>query len=235
MPYSDIAREYLLREGIAPERIIKTGSPMAEVLSHYAPQFSRSDVLKRLKLNPGNYFVVSCHREENIDDPVNFKGLLAVLDGLVKQYKMPVIFSAHPRTRKRLTAEKVALPKQVQLMKPLGFADYIHLQQHAKAVLSDSGTISEEASILNFPALNIRACHERPEAMEEAVVMLTGLSPERVFQALAILEKQPRGSKRLLRQVADYTMSNVSDKVVRIILSYTDVVNCTVWRKNVAT
>jgi len=229
LPYSDIAREYLLREGLPPERIIKTGSPMAEVLAHYAPQFAASDVLSRLQLTASGYFVVSCHREENIDDPANFAGLLAVLDGLVTQYDLPVIFSAHPRTRKRL--EGVVLNPRIQLMKPIGFADYICLQQHAKAVLSDSGTISEESSILNFPAINIRQAHERPEAMEEGAVMLTGLSPERVFQALAILASQPRDTTRLLRQVADYSMPNVSDKVLRIIISYTDVVNRVVWRK----
>jgi UDP-N-acetylglucosamine 2-epimerase (non-hydrolysing) len=205
---------------------------MAEVLAHYAPQFAASDVLARLQLTAGNYFVVSCHREENIDDATNFAGLLAVLDGLVKKYDVPVIFSAHPRTRKKLEAAHITLEPRIQLMKPIGFADYINLQQHAKAVLSDSGTISEESSILNFPALNIRQAHERPEAMEEASVMLTGLMPERVFQALAILESQPRGDKRLLNLVADYAMPNVSDKVVRIILSYTDVVNRTVWRKS---
>lgn len=232
MPYSDIAREYLLREGIAPERVIKTGSPMAEVLAHYAAKINASDVLKRLNLKPQQYFVVSCHREENIDNPSNLAGLIATLEVIAKQYNLPIIFSAHPRTRKRLEAEKVKLPKQVQVMKPMGLMDYVQLQQHAKAVLSDSGTISEESSILNFPALNIREAHERPEAMEEGSVMLTGLNPARVMQALAVLETQLRGDNRLLRPVADYSVPNVSDKVVRIILSYTDVVNRTVWRKN---
>jgi len=232
MPYSDIAREYLLRDGLSPDRIIKTGSPMAEVMAYYAPLFSASDVLMRLGLTPEGYFVVSCHREENIDNPINFQGLLAVLDGLVQQYNLPVIFAAHPRTRKKIEAEKVTLDPRIRLMKPLGFADYVRLQQDAKVVLSDSGTISEESSILNFPALNIRQAHERPEAMEEASVMLTGLSPERVLQALTILESQLRGKQRSLRQVSDYAMPNVSDKVVRIILSYTDVINRTVWCKN---
>lgn len=231
LPYSDIAREYLLREGIAPERVIKTGSPMAEVLDYYAPQIADSDVLRRLKLNAHDYFVVSCHREENIDNPQNFAGLIATLEALAKTHNLPIIFSAHPRTRKRIEAEGVKLPAQVQLMKPLGLFDYVKLQMHAKAVLSDSGTISEESSILNFPALNIREAHERPEAMEEASVMLTGLNPERILQALAILETQPRSDERLLRQVVDYSMLNVSDKVARIILSYTDVVNRNVWRK----
>lgn len=231
LPYSDIAREYLLREGIAPERIIKTGSPMAEVLAKYGKQIDGSDVVPRLKLTPHRYFVVSCHREENIDNPKNFASLLAVLEAITKQYKMPVIFSAHPRTRKRIEAEKITLPAPVQLLKPLGFSDYVQLERHAKAVLSDSGTISEESSILNFPAINIREAHERPEAMEEAAVMLTGLNPERVMQALDILETQPRGEKRLLRQVTDYDAPHVSDKVLRIILSYTDVVNRTVWGK----
>jgi len=231
LPYSDIAREYLLREGIAPERVIKTGSPMFEVLNHYAPKIGESDVLRRLKLNAHDYLVVSCHREENIDNPANFAGLLATLEAIAKHYDMPIIFSAHPRTRKRLEGEKVTLPKQVQLMKPLGLFDYVKLQIHAKTVLSDSGTISEESSILNFPALNIREAHERPEAMEEAAVMLTGLNPERVMQALAILESQPRGETRALRPVMDYSAPNVADKVVRIILSYTDVVNRTVWKK----
>ena len=232
MPYSDIAREYLLRDGLPPDRIIKTGSPMAEVLAHYKPQFAASDVLTRLNLKPEGYFVVSCHREENIDNPTNFAGLIAVLDGLVKQYNLPIIFAAHPRTRKRIEEQKVARDPRIQLMKPLGFADYVRLQMDAKAVLSDSGTISEESSILNFPALNIREAHERPEAMEEASVMLTGLSPERVLQAMAILETQPRGATRALRQVADYAMPNVSDKVVRIILSYVDVINRNTWRKD---
>lgn len=231
LPYSDIAREYLLREGIAPERVIKTGSPMAEVLEHYGPKIGASDVLRRLKLNAHDYFVVSCHREENIDNPANFANLLATLEALASNYDLPIIFSAHPRTRKRIESGNVTLPKRVQLMKPLGLFDYVNLQLHAKATLSDSGTISEESSILNFPAINIREAHERPEAMEEGAVMLTGLNPERVLQALAVLETQPRGNERLLRQVADYSMPNVSDKVVRIILSYTDVVNRTVWKK----
>ncbi len=231
MPYSDIAREYLLREGIAPERVIKTGSPMHEVLHHYLPQIDASDVLNRLGLTPGRYFVVSCHREENVDSPVNLAHLVEVLNGLAARFGERVIVSTHPRTRNRLDTAGMALDPRVELMKPLGFPDYIHLQRAAHAVLSDSGTITEESSILNFPAVNIREAHERPEGMEEGAVMLTGLNSERVFQALAVLADQPRGETRLLRQVADYTMPNVSDKVLRIILSYTDYVNRTVWKR----
>lgn len=231
MPYSDIAREYLLREGIAPERVIKTGSPMYEVLHHYLPKIDASDVINRLGLSPGRYFVVSCHREENVDSPLNLARLVEVLNGLAVRFGERVIVSTHPRTRKRLDTAGVVLDSRVELMKPLGFPDYIHLQRSARAVLSDSGTITEESSILNFPAVNIREAHERPEGMEEGAVMLTGLDAERVFQALAILADQPRGEARLLRQVADYTMPNVSDKVLRIILSYTDYVNRTVWKR----
>ncbi len=231
MPYSDIAREHLLREGIAPERVIKTGSPMYEVLQHYLPQIDASGVLDRLGLTEDRYFVVSCHREENVDSPVNLGSLAEVLNGLAARFGERIIVSTHPRTRKRLDAAGVVLDPLIELMKPLGFPDYIHLQRRARAVLSDSGTITEESSILNFPAVNIREAHERPEGMEEAAVMLTGLNPERVFQALEILADQPRAETRLLRQVADYTMPNVSDKVLRVILSYTDYVNRNVWKR----
>jgi UDP-N-acetylglucosamine 2-epimerase (non-hydrolysing) len=231
MPYSDIAREYLLREGIAPDRVIKTGSPMHEVLHHYIPQIDASDVLHRLGLTAGRYFVVSCHREENVDSPVNLGHLVAVLNGLATRFGERIVVTTHPRTRKALDAAGAVLDPLVELMKPLGFADYIQLQRSARAVLSDSGTVTEESSILNFPAVNIREAHERPEGMEEGAVMLTGLNPERVFQALAILADQPRGVVRLLRPVADYGMPNVSDKVLRIILSYTDYVKRAVWKR----
>ncbi len=231
MPYSDIAREYLLREGIAPERVIKTGSPMYEVLYHYLPQIDASDVVNRLGLKAGCYFVVSCHREENVDSPTNLGCLVEVLNGLATRFGERIIVSTHPRTRKSLDATGAVLDPLVELMKPVGFPDYIQLQRSARAVLSDSGTITEESSILNFPAVNIREAHERPEGMEEGTAMLTGLNPTRVFQALGILADQPRGTTRLLRPVADYGMPNVSDKVVRLILSYTDYVNRVVWRK----
>ncbi|MCX7180623.1 MAG: UDP-N-acetylglucosamine 2-epimerase (non-hydrolyzing) [Proteobacteria bacterium] len=233
LPYSDIAREYLLREGISPDRVVKTGSPINEVLAHYRPQIDRSDVLARLGLSAQEYFVVSCHREENVDDPEQSRQLAGMLNGLAVEFGRPVIVSTHPRTRKRLDALGVALKPEVTLMKPLGFFDYVHLQMNARAVLSDSGTITEESSILNFPALNIRHAHERPEGMEEGAVMLTGLHWERILQALAILETQSRGAARGLRLVEDYAPMNVSDKMLRIILSYTDYVNRVVWRKPV--
>lgn len=232
LTYSDIAREYLLREGLPPDRIIKTGSPMFEALTHYRKKIDSSDVLTRLNLKREDYFVVSAHREENIESDQNFDRLVAILNGLATEYGKRVIVSTHPRTRKRVEARGVVFDKRVELLKPLGFSDYVHLQLNAKAVLSDSGTINEESSILNFPALNLREAHERPEGMEEASVMLVGLSLDRVLQGLAILADQKRGEERLLRQVTDYSMPNVSDKVVRIILSYTDYVNRVVWRKN---
>jgi len=231
LTYSDIAREYLLREGLPPDRVIKTGSPMFEVLNHYREKIERSDVLTRLGLTRGDYFVVSAHREENIESDRNFRGLVEILNSLGTTYGKRVIVSTHPRTRKRVEALGIEFDSRVELLKPLGLTDYVHLQMYAKAVLSDSGTISEESSILNFPALNIREAHERPEGMEEASVMLVGLNLERVLQGLAILDGQERGTHRLLRQVADYSMPNVSDKVVRIVLSYTDYVNRVVWRK----
>lgn len=230
--YSDIAREYLLREGLPPDRVIKTGSPMFEVLQHYRPGIEGSDVLGRLGLEPERYFVVSAHREENIDSPEQFAKLVRVLNGIAETYRQRIIVSTHPRTRKRVEESGVQLDERVELMKPLGFCDYVRLQRESRATLSDSGTITEESSILNFPALNIRNAHERPEGMEEAAVMMTGLELDRVLQGLQILETQPRGDNRLLRLVADYSMPNVSDKVVRIVLSYTDYVNRVVWQRH---
>ena len=230
LPYSDIAREYLLREGLPPDRIIKTGSPMFEVLGAYADGIAASTVLDRLRLEPEGYFVVSCHREENVDDVTNLRAFVAVLTQLAARYGRRIIVSTHPRTRKRLEALGATFPAEVELLKPLGFLDYVRLQRDALAVLSDSGTITEEASILNLRALNIREAHERPEGMEEGAVMLTGLNCERVLQALEILMQQPKGGSRLLRPVSDYTMPNVSDKVVRIIMSYTDYVHRVVWQ-----
>lgn len=231
LPYSDIAREYLLREGLPPDRVVKTGSPMGEVLAHYRPIIEASDVLDRLSLDAERYFVISCHREENVDAPEQLVKLATILNGLAERYQERVIVSTHPRTRKRLAEAGIVLHSGVELMKPLGFPDYVRLQMNARVVLSDSGTISEESSILNFPALNIREAHERPEAMEEGSVMLVGLDLERVFQALSIVEDQARGGMRALRPVADYSQPNVSDKVLRLIVSYTDYVNRVVWRK----
>lgn len=231
LTYSDIAREYLLREGLSPDRVIKTGSPMFEVLGHYLPKIERSAILTTLKLEPLDYFVVSAHREENIDSEVSFRKLVDVLNSIAEAYGKRVIVSTHPRTRKRVESLGVTFHEKVELMKPLGLTDYVHLQMRARAVLSDSGTITEESSILNFPALNLREAHERPEGMEEASVMMTGLEVERVHQGLAVLADQARGDMRLLRPVADYSMPNVSDKVLRILISYTDYVNRTVWKK----
>ena len=233
LTYSSIAREYLLREGLPPDMVIKTGSPMAEVLAYYGPGIDASDVLGRLGLVEDQFFVVSAHREENIDSDVNFGKLVQVLNTVAAHYDLPVIVSTHPRTQKRVDALGVQFHPQVRLLKPLGFTDYNRLQLCAKAVLSDSGTINEESSILNFPALNLREAHERPEGMEEGVVMMVGLEVERVMQGLAIVRSQPRGADRLLRQVADYSMPNVSDKVLRILHSYTDYVNRVVWKKYV--
>jgi UDP-N-acetylglucosamine 2-epimerase (non-hydrolysing) len=230
MPYSDISREYLLREGIAPDRIIKTGSPMYEVLHHYLPKIEKSNILRQLDLEEAGYFLVSAHREENIDFPDQFRKLCNVLNHLAG-IGLPVIVSTHPRTRKRMEAEGVQVDARVRFLKPFGFCDYNHLQIHAKATLSDSGTISEESSILNFPALNIRNAHERPEAMEEGSVIMTGLEWDRIQEALRVVDVQPRGDRRLLRPVRDYDVPNVSEKVVRIILSYTDYINRVVWHK----
>ena len=231
LTYSSIAREYLLREGLPHDLVIKTGSPMFEVLNHYLPQINASDALSRLGLQEGKYFVVSIHREENVESDKNFLKMVDVLNGVADKYGYPVIVSTHPRTRKRVESLNIQFNSLVNLSKPLGFHDYIKLQKSAKAVLSDSGTINEESSILNFPALNMREASERPEGMEEAAVMMVGLSLERVMQGLDVLESQPQGNERLLRQVADYSMPNVSDKVVRIIHSYTDYVNRVVWKK----
>lgn len=231
LTYSDIAREYLLAEGLSPDLVIKTGSPMAEVLAHYAPRIDASDVLSRLGLEDERYFVVSAHREENIESDRHFAGLVDVLNRVAARYGLPVIVSTHPRTRKRIDATDAKLDPLVRLMKPLGFTDYVHLEKHAKATLSDSGTITEESSILNFRAVNLREAHERPEGMEEASVMMTGLDPDRVMQALAVLESQPTGAYRMLRPVRDYSVPNVSDKVVRLIHSYTDYVNRVVWKR----
>lgn len=231
LTYSTIARDYLLREGLPPDMVIKTGSPMFEVLTHYRPRIDASDVLTRLELVEGGYFVVSAHREENIESPQAFAKLVDVLNALAEDHNLPVIVSTHPRTQNRIDATNSKFHAQVRLLKPLGFHDYVKLQLSARASLSDSGTINEESSILNFPALNLREAHERPEGMEEAAVMMVGLEVDRVRQGLAILAKQPRGANRMLRQVADYSMPNVSDKVVRIIHSYTDYVNRVVWKK----
>lgn len=231
LTYSSIARDYLLREGFPPDQVIKTGSPMYEVLHHYMPKIEASNVLDRLKLHPYNYFVVSAHREENIDSERAFTKLVEALNAIAEDYQLPVIVSTHPRTQKRVDKVGTGFHSQVQLLKPLGFHDYVKLQMFSKAVLSDSGTISEESSILNFPALNLREAHERPEGMEEAAVMMVGLEVDRVRQGLAILNSQIRGSERTLRLVADYSMPNVSDKVVRIIHSYTDYVKRVVWKQ----
>jgi UDP-N-acetylglucosamine 2-epimerase len=232
LTYSSIAREYLLHEGLPPDMVIKTGSPMFEVLNHYRIGIEASKVLNRLVLSEGLFFIVSAHREENIDPPRSFDKLVAVLNAVAEHYRLPVIVSTHPRTQKRVDAEGIHFHPLVRLLKPLGFHDYVKLQMSARATLSDSGTITEESSILNFPALNIRETHERPEGMEEGAVMMVGLNVERVLQGLKILENQPRGRERLLRQIIDYSMPNVSEKVVRIILSYTDYVNRVVWRKH---
>lgn len=231
LTYSDIAREYLLREGLPADRIIKTGSPMFEVLHHYLPQIEKSDVLSRLNLEEGKYFVVSSHREENINSEKNFKGLMESLNLIAEKFGYPIIVSTHPRTRNMIDKMKIEVRPEIQFLKPLGFHDYNALQMRSYAVLSDSGTISEESSILNFRALNIREAHERPEAMEEASVMMVGLSPERIMQGLVQLQTQEIGDKRNFRTVSDYSMPNVSQKMVRIILSYTDYVNRVVWRK----
>jgi UDP-N-acetylglucosamine 2-epimerase (non-hydrolysing) len=229
LTYSDIAREYLLREGLPADRIIKTGSPMFEVLNHYITGIEASDVLSKLNLKEHEFFVVSAHREENINSDKNFRGLIAALNLIAEKYKFPIIVSTHPRTRKMIDSKKIEVRPEIQFLKPLGFTDYNALQMKSYAVLSDSGTISEESSILNFPALNIREAHERPEAMEEAAVMMVGLNPERIMQGLIQLQTQKKGNERNFRQVTDYSMPNVSDKVVRIIISYIDYVKRVVW------
>lgn len=231
LTYSTIARDYLLAEGLPADQVIKTGSPMFEVLHHYKAKIEASDVLERLGLKEHQYFIVSAHREENINSDRNFLDLVEMLNVVAEKYQHPVIVSTHPRTRKRIEQLNVEFHPLVQLLKPLGFSDYNKLQLSAKATLSDSGTINEESSILNFPALNLRQAHERPEGMEEAAVMMVGLTAERILQGLDILDHQPRGEERMLRLVADYNMPNVSEKVARIILSYTDYVNRVVWKK----
>ena len=231
LTYSTIARDYLLAEGLPADLIIKTGSPMFEVLHHYKAKIEASDILERLSLTEHEYFIVSAHREENINSDQNFLDLVDMLNAVAEKYQFPVIVSTHPRTRNRIEELSIEFHPLVQLLKPLGFSDYNKLQLSAKAALSDSGTINEESSILNFPALNLRQAHERPEGMEEAAVMMVGLTAERAIQGLEILESQGRGEDRSLRLVSDYSMPNVSEKVVRIILSYTDYVNRVVWKK----
>lgn len=231
LPYSEIAREHLLREGLPPDQIIRIGSPMREVLEHHAHQVARSDVLTRLELQQQGYFVVSAHREENVDAPARLAALLGLLNCLAQDHGLPIVVSTHPRTRKRLEEQGLPMSPLVQFHKPFGFFDYIHLQTHARAVLSDSGTITEESSILNFPAVNLRDVHERPEGFEEGAVMFTGLEPDRVNDALRVLADQPRGDgERLIDPVRDYGPRNVSDKVLRIILSYTRFVEQRVWK-----
>lgn len=232
MTYSDIAREYLLKEGLPADRIIKTGSPMFEVLNFFKDSICDSKVLDILSLQKNNYFLISAHREENINSKANFNNLITSLNSIATEYDLPIIVSTHPRTRKMIDSMEIELHKNIQLLKPLGFIDYNALQINSRAVLSDSGTISEESSILNFPALNIRQAHERPEAMEETSVMMVGLNPVRILQGLKQLSYQATGESRSFRQVADYSMPNVSDKVVRIIISYVDYINRTVWNKS---
>lgn len=231
LTYSSIARDYLLAEGIPADRVIKTGSPMFEVINHYMDKIENSSILSQLNLKKGQFFVVSAHREENVDSPIQLAKLANILNSVAEYYDLPIIVSTHPRTRNRIEAEGINFHKNINLLKPLGFHDYNNLQKNAKAVLSDSGTINEESSIMNFPALNLREAHERPEGMEEASVMMVGLSVDRVMQALQILEKQTSGDNRLLRQVYDYSMPNVSEKVVRIIISYTDYIKRVVWKQ----
>jgi UDP-N-acetylglucosamine 2-epimerase (non-hydrolysing) len=231
LTYSTIAREYLLREGLRPDQVIKTGSPMFEVINYYLPRIQDSNVISRLGLTPQQYFVVSAHREENVDSENNFAKLLAMLNALATDYRIPVVVSTHPRTQKRLNSAVIQFHPMIRFMKPLGFFDYVNLQINAKTVLSDSGTISEESSILNFPALNLRESHERPEAMEEGAVMMVGLNYDRVIQGIEVLSLQARGIQRELKLVGDYSFNNVSAKIVRIIHSYTDYVNRVVWKK----
>ncbi|EMN3921747.1 UDP-N-acetylglucosamine 2-epimerase (non-hydrolyzing) [Citrobacter farmeri] len=232
MPYSDIAREYLIREGLRPDLIIKTGSPMDEVLNYYHDKIQESTIVQYLSLTAKEYFLVSVHREENVDSDKNIHSYVQVLNELAEKYKYPIIVSTHPRTRKKIEALNLQFHPLVNLLKPLGFSDYVRLQMDAKVVLSDSGTITEESSILNFPALNIREAQERPEGFEEGAAMFTGMSIDRILQAINILESQPRGTTRLINKVSDYIAPNVSDKVLRIILSYTDYVNRVIWRKS---
>ncbi|MAR94924.1 MAG: UDP-N-acetylglucosamine 2-epimerase (non-hydrolyzing) [Gammaproteobacteria bacterium] len=231
LTYSSISREYLLREGLNPDQIIKTGSPMNEVISYHIEDINKSNILKKLNIQKEKYYLVSCHREENVDDIDNLSDLVESMNTIVKTSKLPIVISMHPRTRKNIKKIKLKLHPKIKISKPFGFLDYINLQINSKAVLSDSGTITEESSILNFPALNIREAHERPEGMEEGSVMMTGLNSERILQGLEILKKQSTGENRLLNIVRDYTSNNVSDKVVRIIISYVDYINKNVWKK----
>lgn len=233
MPYSDIAREYLVKEGLPPDQIIKTGSPMREVIEYYLPKIEASKILSTLKLQAQKYFVVSSHREENVDSPANLTKFVQLLNQVAERYQEPVVVSTHPRTRIRLEQLNIPVNPLIQFLKPFGFFDYVHLQMHAHCVLSDSGTISEESSILNFPALNLREAHERPEGFEEAAVMLVGLNPERVLQGIEIVKDQPRGQERLLNIVQSYAPRNLSDKILRIILSYTDFVQRKTWKNQV--
>jgi UDP-N-acetylglucosamine 2-epimerase len=234
LTYSQIAREYLLREGLPPDQVICTGSPLREVLQHYGAGIESSQVLARLGLQVGRYFVLSAHREENVDAPENLERLFALMNAVAERYAEPIVVSTHPRTQKRIAELKLTAHPQVQFHKPFGFFDYVHLQCSARAVLSDSGTITEESSILNFPALNLREVHERPEGFEEAAVMMVGLSTPRALQALEILATQPRGSERALHMVRDYEATNVSEKMLRILMSYTDFVRRRVWHQNPA-
>lgn len=231
LPYSEISREYLLREGIPPDRVIKTGSPMREVLRHYRDKIESSRVLGELGLSPRQYFLLSAHREENVDDESRLRALIEVINAVAGRYGLPIVVSLHPRTRKRLESAQLTMPELARLHRPFGFTDYVHLMTWAKATLSDSGTITEESSILDLPALNLRETHERPEGMEEAAVMMTGLDTASVLRALDILEARPANGSRRLRLVDDYAADNVSEKVLRIILSYTEFVNRVVWRK----
>ena len=233
LTYSSIAREYLLREGLAPDQVIKTGSPMMEVLTYYKPKIEASTILKQLELVAGQYFVVSVHREENVDSPHNMSRLMDLLNALAERYQLPIIVSTHPRTKKKINEMSPKTNPLIRFLKPFGFLDYVSLQSNAKCVLSDSGTVTEESSILNFPALNLREVHERPEGFEEAAVMMVGMSVKRALQGLSILENQSRGSKRDLHLVGDYDTDNVSDKVLRIIQSYTDFINRKTWKKSV--
>ncbi len=231
MPYSTIARDYLISEGFAADRVVKTGSPMLEVLTHYMEDIDSSKILNILNIEPRNYFVISVHREENVDEPAQLAKLASSLNAIGDYYGLPIIVSTHPRTQKRISEQGIEFHKNIKLLKPFGFHDYNNLQKNAKAVLSDSGTINEESSIMNFPALNIREAHERPEGMEEGAVMMVGLEQKTIMQALSVLESQPSGEERLLLKIKDYNIPNVSDKVLRIILSYTDYINRVVWKK----
>ena len=231
LTYSSIAREYLLREGLPADQIIKTGSPMFEVINYYLPKIKKSNILSHLKLKKNEYFLISAHREENIDSNKNFKKLVNLLNAISEEYKLPILVSTHPRTRKKIEETKVAFHKLIKLLKPLGFIDYVKLQTESKVVLSDSGTINEESSILNFPALNIREAHERPEGMEEATTIMTGLEINRIIQGIELLNQEKKHDHKISRLVYDYSMPNVSQKVVKLIHSYTDYINRVVWKK----